>query len=296
MLSVNSFTQTDHGTLTLNDDGSFDYRPDDGYTGQDSFQYVASDATGNLSEPVNVALNVEHVNRAPVAGNDVFYVDALPGSFHAFDVLANDHDPDGSSLTIIGVSNSKNGGYATYRGQTLKYFHPNGEDVVEDSLTYTIEDADGARRTATFTIRVGEPPIINSMMSVTAEAEESDSNVLQAMTQLDNLDEYRLIVSGMFDSSNNTALQLTDLMDEHSGLEELFLGNSSQDLIADVQSVIALTNNSNTLKVTGDDSDTIQVSGWQDEGQQDVDGETYQVLTQSGATLLVEPEIDIITG
>jgi autotransporter-associated beta strand protein/predicted outer membrane repeat protein len=48
-----------HGTLTLNSDGSFTYTPRPGYSGRDSFTYMASD--GSLfSAPVNVTLTITH--------------------------------------------------------------------------------------------------------------------------------------------------------------------------------------------------------------------------------------------
>jgi len=46
-----------HGTLTLNADGSFEYTPAAGYTGTDSFQYVASDGSLN-SSPASVTIVV----------------------------------------------------------------------------------------------------------------------------------------------------------------------------------------------------------------------------------------------
>ena len=45
-----------HGTLQLNDDGSFSYTPDTDYTGQDYFKYKAD--TGNVSAVGTVLLNV----------------------------------------------------------------------------------------------------------------------------------------------------------------------------------------------------------------------------------------------
>lgn len=44
-LTANHFAGPDHGTLTLNPDGSFDYTPTPGYTGTDAFYYLASDGT-----------------------------------------------------------------------------------------------------------------------------------------------------------------------------------------------------------------------------------------------------------
>ena len=37
----------EHGTVTLNDDGSFVYRPDPDFNREDSFQYVANDGTAD---------------------------------------------------------------------------------------------------------------------------------------------------------------------------------------------------------------------------------------------------------
>jgi VCBS repeat-containing protein len=55
-----------HGTLTLNEDGSFRYTPAANYAGPDGFSYAARDATGALSAPTAVRLEVREVNDAPV--------------------------------------------------------------------------------------------------------------------------------------------------------------------------------------------------------------------------------------
>ena len=46
-LSATLVTGVDHGTLTLNADGSFTYKPDDDYHGTDSFTYLATDGLAN---------------------------------------------------------------------------------------------------------------------------------------------------------------------------------------------------------------------------------------------------------
>jgi VCBS repeat-containing protein len=50
-----------HGTLTLNSDGSFDYTPNPGFSGRDSFTYTASDGALD-SDPATVTLAVSPVN------------------------------------------------------------------------------------------------------------------------------------------------------------------------------------------------------------------------------------------
>lgn len=54
-----------HGSLTLNDDGSFTYTPAANYNGADSFRYQANDGTAD-SNLATVSITVNSVNDAPV--------------------------------------------------------------------------------------------------------------------------------------------------------------------------------------------------------------------------------------
>ena len=54
-----------HGTLTLNDNGSFTYTPNGNYNGADSFTYTATDGTAT-SSVATVNITVSPVNDAPV--------------------------------------------------------------------------------------------------------------------------------------------------------------------------------------------------------------------------------------
>jgi hypothetical protein len=84
-----------HGTLALNEDGSFIYTPSTGYLGPDSFTYQVSDGRpeNNLSNVATVTLEVRVPPEPPVAGNDHFVaqrdttltVNAAPSG-----ILAND--------------------------------------------------------------------------------------------------------------------------------------------------------------------------------------------------------------
>lgn len=67
-LTATLVRDVDHGALTLNDDGSFSYISDAGYSGEDSFTYVATDARGIDSVETTVILTVDEV--AVVEGGD----------------------------------------------------------------------------------------------------------------------------------------------------------------------------------------------------------------------------------
>jgi VCBS repeat-containing protein len=125
---------TSHGILALRTNGSFTYNPDDGYSGIDTFTYVASD--GSALSPVatvTLAVNVTG-NTPPVADPDTYEmetgttltVDAAGG------VLANDSDADGDLLTaqLVGVP-TPNG--------TLN-FNPDGSFTYTPNIGYTGAD------------------------------------------------------------------------------------------------------------------------------------------------------------
>ncbi len=66
-----------HGTLTLNEDGSFTYAPNPDFFGEDSFTYRASDDT-DQSAPVTVRITVKDVRDCTITGTEAN--DALVGT------------------------------------------------------------------------------------------------------------------------------------------------------------------------------------------------------------------------
>ena len=100
------------GTLVLNSNGSFTYTPGAGFSGTDSFDYVANDTTED-SSVVTVTLTVgDAPNAAPVAVADGYATDF--GTELVVDVasgvLSNDTDADvGDVLSAVLDSNVSNG-------------------------------------------------------------------------------------------------------------------------------------------------------------------------------------------
>lgn len=64
-LTANIVTQPQHGSVTLNADGSFVYTPNPDFSGTDSFTYRANDGTAN-GNIATVTLTVQTVGEAPV--------------------------------------------------------------------------------------------------------------------------------------------------------------------------------------------------------------------------------------
>jgi len=156
-LSVNTtaINTTQNGELTLNADGSFTYQPDLGFIGVDSFTYSISNEQG-LTATAQVTLSESGVNTFPEANDDQYTLDE--DSFASLlDVLANDTDADGDTISISNIENTA--GEATIVAGKIQFTPPanfSGEIV----LTYTITDGystgnEGINdRTASVTITV----------------------------------------------------------------------------------------------------------------------------------------------
>jgi hypothetical protein len=65
---------TQHGKLNFAEDGGFSYVPDPGFTGEDSFHYVAIDGT-EKSEVAMVTISVEPSGKGPTAKDDEYQTD-----------------------------------------------------------------------------------------------------------------------------------------------------------------------------------------------------------------------------
>jgi VCBS repeat-containing protein len=145
----------DHGELTLNPDGSFIYVPNPNFNGPDFFSYHAND--GNLDSNIaTVSINVIPINDSPVAMDDAAIVDQNSID-NPIDVLSNDIDADGDSLTIIAVTQGANGAVSISNDGSGLTFTPNQGFTGNDSFTYTIDDGNGGSDIGTVAVTVTFP-------------------------------------------------------------------------------------------------------------------------------------------
>jgi VCBS repeat-containing protein len=152
-LAASLFSGPSHGSLSLNDDGSFQYVPESGFEGLDSFMYTASDGTGS-SMLAAVTLRVGEGN-APASVDDAFTMEEggildIPG---AAGVLANDTDADGDSLTASVVAGPINGELSLNDDGSFTYTPAEGF-YGADSFSYVASDGILSGNVATVTITV----------------------------------------------------------------------------------------------------------------------------------------------
>ena len=154
--AVSVVTPPEHGTLTLNADGSFSYTPASGYTGTDSFTYRVN-ANSLLSQTATVTIAVS--DQSPVANDDSYSIGEGQTLLTTLSqgVQANDKDPGGKPLTSALVANVQHGTLTLQPGGLFSYT-PSVGFTGTDSFTYEDNDGTSESNTATVTIAVNAPP------------------------------------------------------------------------------------------------------------------------------------------
>ncbi len=166
-----------YGTLVVNADGSYSYRLDnsdaavealnDGDRLTETFTYSISDGHGaTATAKLTVTINGHTDNRVPVAADDVNFVreDGVPDAV-AGNVLANDSDADGDTLSVVsaGTYSLAYGTLVVNADGSYSYRLDNSDAAVEalndgdrltETFTYSISDGHGATATAKLTVTI----------------------------------------------------------------------------------------------------------------------------------------------
>jgi hypothetical protein len=154
-LTVLFLTKPAAGTFTAGSGGGFTYRPPPGFSGQVSFTYTVSDGHSD-SAPATAMINVTAVNRAPVAHDDAYAMNAgLTLKINAPGLVANDGDPDGDALTVILAGPPANGLLANDGDGGFAY-SPAAGFTGTDSFRYKLSDGKLESGEATVQITVSD--------------------------------------------------------------------------------------------------------------------------------------------
>ncbi|WP_162909333.1 Calx-beta domain-containing protein [Aggregatilinea lenta] len=137
---------------SFNPDGSFEYAPNPGFLGTDTFTYHASDGTTN-SGSATVTISVVLKDGTIIANDDG--AGMRMNTSLTLNVLANDSDPDGNPLHIAGMSQPSHGQAIMVDGQIV--YTPATDFVGMDSFRYTAANDFGGTGTATVSIAVWQP-------------------------------------------------------------------------------------------------------------------------------------------
>ncbi|TMO79727.1 hypothetical protein CWC16_11220 [Pseudoalteromonas sp. S3776] len=141
------------GILTLNVDGSFSYQPNSEALDVDSFTYSVSNEQG-LTATAQVVLNKTGSN-SPAEANDDLYTLLEDSPATLLNVLENDTDANGDTLTLTDVTNTI--GTARIVNNRIEYTpEPDyfGEAILNYSISDGFSDSTPVQSNATVTIAI----------------------------------------------------------------------------------------------------------------------------------------------
>lgn len=143
-----------NGTVTKSGNNAI-YTPFLGFVGTDTFTYTVSDGKGKTAKGT-VTVTVK-ANSAPKAVADTANVTrniatTSPKNTATITVLANDSDPDGDTLTLVGGTNPSKG--TVVKSGNSAIYTPNVGATGTDTFTYQVSDGYGKTATATVTVTI----------------------------------------------------------------------------------------------------------------------------------------------
>ena len=150
VLSLVRNTEPANGSLTVNGN-EIKYTPTNGFSGTDSFEYTIQDEHG-IEDTAIVTIKVnDNSNQAPFISPN--YAAVYGNGWVVIPVLDDDTDPDGDTLSLVGISEAPNNGTATIVGNKVQY-EPNGNKDRQDSFRYEATDGNGHTESALVTIDI----------------------------------------------------------------------------------------------------------------------------------------------
>jgi gliding motility-associated-like protein len=148
LLTFTKTTDPGHGTVIVNNDGTYTYTPNNKYYGPDNFTIAINDGNGGTVK-VTVSITVTPVNEAPTGTGD----SKTTPENTAISGAVTGADGDGDQLTFAKATNSAHGTAFVNVDGTYTYT-PNNKYNGPDNFTITIADGNGGTTTVTVDITV----------------------------------------------------------------------------------------------------------------------------------------------
>ena len=154
------------------------YTPNANYSGPDSFTFKVNDGTRD-SNTSTVSITVNSVNDGPDAVDDDATVTEDSGP-NTVNVLINDTDTEGDTLSITAVTQGTNG--SVVNNNSSVSYTPNANFFGTDTFTYTVSDGNGGPDTATVNVTVtnanDDPTATDDSATI---AEDSGANAINVL-------------------------------------------------------------------------------------------------------------------
>jgi len=259
LTSVDSSATT--GTVTIGTGGVVTYDTGTAYntlgagiTVNDTFTYIVSDGNGGFTQ-ANVTVSVLG-NTPPTTVDDSATVQA--GDMIQINVLTNDSDADGDTLTIDSVDTSATtgtvtidtGGLITFDTSTAFDNLASGTTVI-DTYTYTVSDGFGGMTTATvsITVKANTSPVATAD---TATVSEDATVTISVLTNDTDAEMHTLTVSSTDSSGLKGTLTGNDTLtyDPNGQFDSLNSGETATETFTYIVSDERGATSTGTVTVT----------------------------------------------
>ncbi|OYP37519.1 Ig-like domain-containing protein [Rhodopirellula sp. MGV] len=217
-LYANLTANPSHGTVTLNENGSFTYTPDAGFSGTDSFTYRADD--GNFATS-DTTVEIE-VTSAPVGSADAYTAseDTALTVNASNGVLANDNN-SGSATYTAQVAQSASHGSLTLNSDGSFTYTPDANFSGDDQFTYRVSDGNALSSPITVSITVtdqnsfsvDENSAVGTLVGTLDPEGNLGSNVIFEVDDPDLADELHLVADDHFTGDTSAPVVLIEYMD-----------------------------------------------------------------------------------
>jgi VCBS repeat-containing protein len=207
--------ETSTGKITVSDRGDLDFETTSAFN-----LIVKVTDSGGLSDTAAIKVNLSNINELPIAVDDsgVGYQTDESSAFTTANVLRNDTDPDGDTLSIITINTTSTQGLVTSNGNGTFNYKPNrkfdylkrGEQAA-DSFTYTVGDGKGGTDAATVTLAitgVNNAPTINKNQILNPSFETGNLTGWMTVDNGSGLGESNSVVSGGTDGVYSAKLAM----------------------------------------------------------------------------------------
>ena len=162
-------------------DGLFNYHPNNGVTGDDTFTYFAWDGTldenGTIvgSSPATVTISIYEENFAPVAYDGL--LDVVMDTFAGATLAMTDANPGGSHIFSIVTNGSLGTAFIDDNATGAYTYTPNPGVTGTDSFTYKVNDGIADSNEATITVSIIDSADLMVIKRIsTTQTEESNAN------------------------------------------------------------------------------------------------------------------------
>ena len=172
VIRITGITQPTQGTAVINNEQII-YTPVRDFSGTDTFTYTVSDGNNQVRSGTVTIRVIGTVNTAPVVQDDS--ATTVANQPVTINVIANDTDPDGDSLTIRSVTQPTNGSVSISNNQLV--YTPNQDFVGTDTLTYTITDGNNHVQTASVIVTIDAGGAATVAVTNTSPVAQDDSVV-----------------------------------------------------------------------------------------------------------------------